>query len=113
MSALAHVTNEQFQQTVLDSQQPVLVDFYADWCGPCQTMGPILQKLAAELAGKATIVKVNVDEEAELAGRFRIMSIPTLMLFRGGVVVKTIVGLTRAAELRELIERYAGETAAK
>jgi thioredoxin 1 len=104
MSALEHVTTDQFQQTVLDSQQPVLVDFYADWCGPCRAMAPILEKLADEVADKARIVKVNVDEEGELAARFRVMSIPTLILFRGGQAVKTIVGLTAATELRKLIE---------
>jgi len=113
MSTPAHVTSDQFQKTVLESQQPVLVDFYADWCGPCRAMAPVLEQLAAEFAGRAAIVKVNVDDEPELAGRFQIASIPTLMLFRGGLIVKTIVGLTRADQLRSLLHQYSAQPATR
>jgi thioredoxin 1 len=107
MSALAHITTDQFKSAVLDSSQPVLVDFYADWCGPCQAMAPILERLAGELGNRVKIVKVNVDEEPDLAARFGIMSIPTLILFRGGVIVKQIVGLMRGEQLRSLLDQYA------
>jgi thioredoxin 1 len=91
MSAL-HVTNENFDKEVLSSDLPVLVDFWAEWCGPCRMIGPIIDEIAKDLQGKLKVVKVNVDEAQDVAGNYRIMSIPTLLLFKGGEVVTQVVG---------------------
>ncbi len=91
---------ESFKPAVLSSDRPVLVDFYADWCGPCRSQLPVVEALAAELGDRASIGKVNVDENPELASLFRVSSIPTLLLFREGRLSKRYVGLTGAAELR-------------
>ena len=86
------LTDENFQDQVTQSSQPVLVDFWAPWCGPCQTMNPVLQNLAEEYQGKVSVGKVNVDEQPILAGQFGIQSIPTLLVFQNGKVVDTMVG---------------------
>ncbi|MBC7292804.1 MAG: thioredoxin [Thermoleophilia bacterium] len=77
---------------ISSSSVPVVVDFWAPWCGPCRMVGPVLEKLAADHAGKVTVIKVNVDENPELAGRYGIMSIPTVILFDGGQVKKQLIG---------------------
>ena len=82
----------------------VLVDFYADWCGPCKMLGPVLEDLSKEYEGKATIVKVNVDDEGELASQFGVMSIPNLFLLKDGEIVKNVVGYQPKAALKKLIE---------
>ncbi len=81
----------------------VLVDFYADWCGPCKMISPILEELAKEYEGKATIVKVNVDENGDIAGRYGVMSIPNLVLFKNGDVVKQVVGFQPKNQLQALL----------
>jgi len=91
MSAL-HSDEKNFDAEVVQSSLPVLVDFWAQWCGPCKMVGPIIDQLAVELAGKMKIAKVNVDESPELAGKFNVMSIPTMLIFKGGVPVDQLVG---------------------
>lgn len=84
--------DENFEQEVLKSDIPVMVDFYADWCGPCKMMGPIVEKLADEFAGKVKIGKLNVDSSMETAGKYKVMSIPTFIFFKNGQPVDTLQG---------------------
>ena len=100
MSALAHVTTKTFEQDVLHSQVPVLVDFYADWCGPCRMLSPTLQKLSTEFEGSVKIVKVNVDTEPALANQFHVQSIPMLAVFVGGELVGQASGVVPESSLR-------------
>ena len=90
--AVLEVTDKNFEKEVLKSDLPVLVDFWAEWCGPCKVIGPIVSEIAEELSGKLKVAKVNVDDAQDLAGSFNIMSIPTLVLFKGGEAVEQIVG---------------------
>ncbi len=91
MGAL-HLDEKNFEAEVVKSQLPVLVDFWAEWCGPCKMIAPIIDQLSTELQGKMKMTKVNVDEVPELAGKFNVMSIPTLLIFKGGQPVDQIVG---------------------
>ena len=91
MSAL-HLDEKNFEAEVVKSQLPVLVDFWAEWCGPCKMIAPIIDQISVELQGKLKVAKVNVDESSELAGRFNVMSIPTLLIFKNGQPVEQIVG---------------------
>ena len=88
---LAHIKTETFAQEVEQSATPVVVDFYAEWCGPCKTIAPVLESLATELDGKVKIVKVNIDEQQDLAMRFGVQSIPNLLFFKNGEVVDQVV----------------------
>lgn len=86
------VNDQNFDSEVLKSELPVLVDFFAVWCGPCQMAGPIIDEVAEDMAGKLKVVKLNVDEASETAGKFGVMSIPTVIVFKGGVEAKRLVG---------------------
>jgi len=90
--SLVTLTSGNFTAEVVNSSVPVLVDFWAPWCGPCRMVGPIVDEIADELAGKVKVCKVNVDEQGELAQKFGVMSIPTLIVFKDGKVAKTSVG---------------------
>ncbi len=92
MSAAAAVTLDTFDKDVLQSDIPVLVDFWAPWCGPCRMVGPSVDEVATEYAGKAKVFKVNVNEQPEIAARYGVQSIPTLTIFKGGQVAEQIVG---------------------
>ncbi|MBP9854433.1 MAG: thioredoxin [Candidatus Omnitrophica bacterium] len=87
-----HLTEQNFKTEVIDSQIPVLVDFWAEWCGPCRMIGPIIEELAQELDGRLKVGKVNVDEAQGLAAQYNIMSIPTMLIFKSGSPVEQIVG---------------------
>ena len=95
--------NDNFKKEVLESKIPGLVDFWADWCGPCKMVAPIIEEIAKELKD-AKVGKVNVDEQSELAAEYRIMSIPTLMVFKDGAVVKKAVGAVSKAEILNLLK---------
>ena len=108
MSNLTHLTEDQLEEEVLRSDLPVLIDFYAQWCGPCKILTPILETLAEEFAGRAKVVKVDVDVERALAGRFQITGVPTLILFDGGEQVWQAVGLPKPQELVGQLTKVAG-----
>ncbi len=99
----AKVTDASFKTDVLDSAGPVVVDFWAEWCGPCRMIAPALEEISKELEGKVKIVKLNVDENPGVAGQFGIRSIPTLMLFKGGKVASQKVGAAPKGELAKWI----------
>lgn len=92
MSQIQHVNDNNFYDHVLKSEQPVLVDFWAEWCGPCKALGPVLDELSNEVSGKAKIVKLNVDESRELAAKYGVRGIPTMIFFKNGQIVSTLVG---------------------
>ena len=98
-----NLTNQNFEEEVLKSELPVLVDFFATWCGPCKMIAPVIAELAERYEGKVKVGKVNVDDENELAMRYQIMSIPTLVLFKEGKVVSTKIGLSSKSEIENMI----------
>lgn len=100
-------TDQNFDHEVIKSETPVLVDFWAPWCGPCQMMGPIVEELAKEMGEKAKVGKCNVDENGEIASKFGIMSIPAIKIFKGGVIVKEFVGVQSAENLKKALEEIA------
>ena len=103
MSSTTAVTDATFQQEVLEAEGPVLVDFWAEWCGPCKAVAPVLEQIAAEKAGSLKVVKLNIDENPQTARAYRVMSIPTMSVFKGGQVVQQIVGAKpKSALLAEL-----------
>lgn len=102
--AAQHINTDQFDQVVIKSDKPVLVDFYAEWCGPCKMAAPVLDSLADEYKEKATIVKVDVDANNELAGKFGVMSIPTVILFKDGKEVNRQIGFAGEAGYRKMLD---------
>ncbi|MBP2073438.1 MULTISPECIES: thioredoxin [Thermoanaerobacterium] len=99
------ITKNNFQEEVVNSNIPVLVDFWAEWCGPCRMVSPIIEELANDYEGKVKVGKINVDEENELAMQFKIMSIPTIALFKDGKVVDKIVGARPKSDFEDFINR--------
>lgn len=97
-------TDQNFKDEVLSSQTPVLVDFWAPWCGPCKIIGPIVDELATEYAGKVKIGKLNVDENPQVSGTFGIMSIPTVMVFKNGQPVNSIIGAQPKENLKKIVD---------
>ena len=101
---VVNVTDVSFETDVLQSGVPVLVDFWASWCGPCKMVGPIVEELADDFAGKVKVCKLNVDEKTKTAQAYGVMSIPTLILFKNGKEVDRVVGFRPKADLAELLE---------
>ena len=100
------VTDSTFEQNVINAEQPVLVDFWAEWCGPCKMIAPVLDEIANELDGKLTIGKLDIDENGDTAMAFGVMSIPTLLLFKGGEPVERIVGFQQKAQLMKRLQAH-------
>ncbi|AIE86872.1 thioredoxin [Fimbriimonas ginsengisoli] len=105
MASHLSMTTAEFDQQVLQSDVPVLVDFWAEWCGPCKAIGPSIEQLAVDYAGRAKVVKIDVDSEGDLAQRYGIMSIPALVVFKGGKEVDRMVGAAPKPQIAALIDR--------
>ncbi len=99
------LTKDNFEQEVIKSDKPILVDFWAPWCGPCRAVGPLMDELAEEFDGKAKVGKINVDEQGELAATYRVMSIPTVMLFNNGNMTDKVIGSRTKNEFAEIIKK--------
>ena len=103
---IVHLTDDSFDETIKNAQGPVLVDFWAAWCGPCKMIAPYLDQIAGEVEGKATVAKVNVDENGDLSARFGIRSIPTLVIFKEGRVVDQSTGALPKDQIRSLLQKH-------
>ncbi|HVX14702.1 MAG TPA: thioredoxin [Pirellulales bacterium] len=101
---VAEFTDSNFQADVLDSNQPVLVDFWAPWCGPCRMIAPLVEELASEYAGSVKVGKINIDDSPQMAQKFSVNSIPTLMVFKGGQPVETFVGVQPKNRLQRALD---------
>jgi thioredoxin 1 len=106
MSAAAQVTDASFKDEVLDSELPVLVDFWAPWCGPCRMVAPVVDEISDQYAGQVKVVKINTDENPSVASTYGIRSIPTLMIFKGGQRVDMVVGAVPKTTLATTLEKY-------
>jgi len=106
MSALPEVTTTTFQTEVLDVAEPVLVDFWADWCGPCRMLAPVVERLAGSYAGKVRFKKINTDTEPDIAGRYGISGIPCLILFQGGKEIDRFVGFDSGARIESMLKKH-------
>ena len=105
-TAILEITDTNFDQEVLKSEQPVLIDFWAAWCGPCKAIAPYLDQIAGEMEGQATVAKVNVDENGDLSARFGVRSIPTLLVFKDGRVVDQTVGALPKEMIKSFVARH-------
>jgi thioredoxin 1 len=106
MSAIVNLSTPTFDETVVGSDKPVVVDFWAEWCGPCKVIAPILDEIATEQGDKLTVAKVNVDDNPDLAMRYNVMSIPTLLVFSGGEVHKRLVGAKGKTQLLQELDEF-------
>jgi thioredoxin 1 len=106
MSKIKHVTDTTFSSEVLESQLPVLVDYWAEWCGPCKMIGPVLDESAESYAGRLHIAKIDIDQNQAVPSRYRVRGIPTLMLFKNGEVVATKVGAVSKSQLAAFIDAH-------
>jgi thioredoxin 1 len=106
MSALADVTQSTFSTQVLGSDKPVLVDFWAPWCGPCRMLSPVVEKVAGQLGDRISFVKLNTDENPQIAGDYQVSGIPCLILFKGGKAVDRIVGFVPEQHIRQMLDKH-------
>lgn len=106
MSNVKALTAQDFEKEVLLSEDPVLIDFFATWCGPCRMLSPVVDEIAEERAGKLRVLKCDIDQQPDLANRFDVMSVPTLVLIKGGRTVETMVGAQPKARLLAAIDQY-------
>ncbi|MFB2891413.1 thioredoxin [Aerosakkonemataceae cyanobacterium BLCC-F50] len=106
MAAAAQVTDSTFDEEVVESDVPVLVDFWAPWCGPCRMVAPVVDEIAEQFAGQVKVVKVNTDENPNVASKYGIRSIPTLMIFKGGAKVDMVVGAVPKTTLAQTLEKH-------
>lgn len=106
MSSVAQVTDSTFEQEVLNSELPVLIDFWAPWCGPCKMVAPVVEEVATQYDGQVKVLKLDTDQNPQVAKKYSIRSIPTLMIFKGGEQVDTIVGAVPKTTLSTALEKY-------